>query len=146
MSERRGISRRELTMAGIIFAFLVLRAVSFGVEYWPQLDDYIQLHNYASAASLMQLQQSVGLLASRPLAGAMDYYVWGKLFDVMIVGVILIAEIILLLTTRERCMIHDKLANTVTVDVASQMIFKTHEDMIAYKQKIAAEKTAAQTY
>ena len=40
----------------------------------------------------------------------------------------------------------DKLANTVTVDVASQMIFKTHEDMIAYKQKIAAEKAAAQTY
>jgi len=93
MSERRGISRRELTMAGIIFAFLVLRAVSFGVEYWPQLDDYIQLHNYASAASLMQLQQSVGLLASRPLAGAMDYYVWGKLFDVMIVGVILISAL-----------------------------------------------------
>ena len=40
----------------------------------------------------------------------------------------------------------DKLANTVTVDVASQMIFKTHDDMIAYKQKVAAEKAANQVY
>lgn len=64
----------------------------------------------------------------------------------LIVGVIVIAEIALLVTTKERCMIHDKLANTVAVDVASQMIFKTHEDMIAYKQKVAAEKAAAQTY
>lgn len=64
----------------------------------------------------------------------------------LIVGVIVIAEIALLITTKERCMIHDKLASTVTVDVASQMIFKTHEDMLAYKQKVAAEKSAAQMY
>ena len=64
----------------------------------------------------------------------------------LIVGVIVIAEIVLLTTTRERCMIHDKLANTVTIDFASQMIFKTQEDMIAYKQKVAAEKAANQVY
>ena len=40
----------------------------------------------------------------------------------------------------------DKLANTVTVDLASQMIFNTEEDLIAYKQKIAAEKAAKQSY
>lgn len=64
----------------------------------------------------------------------------------LIVGVILIAEIALLVTTRERCMIHDKLATTVTVDIASQMIFATPGDLIAYKQKIAAEKAANQVY
>lgn len=64
----------------------------------------------------------------------------------LIVGVIVIVEIALLCTTRERAMIHDKLAMTVTVDVASQMIFKTQEDMVAYKKKVAAEKAARQTY
>ena len=64
----------------------------------------------------------------------------------LIVGVILIAQAVLLISTREHYTIHDKLATTVTVDLASQMIFKTHEDMIAYKQKIAAEKAAAQAY
>lgn len=64
----------------------------------------------------------------------------------LIVGAILIAEIALLAATKERCMIHDKLANTVTVDIASQMIFNTPEDLMAYKQKVAAEKAANQPY
>lgn len=64
----------------------------------------------------------------------------------IVVGVIYIAQIILLVTTKERCMIHDKLANTVTVDLPSQMIFKTQEALIAYKEKIAAEKAANQVY
>lgn len=64
----------------------------------------------------------------------------------LIVGVIVIAEIVLLVTTKERSMIHDKLANTVAIDFASQMIFKTEADMIAYKEKVAAEKAANQVY
>ena len=64
----------------------------------------------------------------------------------IIVGAIGIVQVALLVTTRERCMIHDKLANTVTVDLPSQMIFKTQEDLIAYKEKVAAEKAANQVY
>lgn len=64
----------------------------------------------------------------------------------IIVGAIGIVQVALLITTRERCLIHDKLANTVTVDLPSQMIFKTQEDLIAYKEKVAAEKAAKQVY
>ncbi len=64
----------------------------------------------------------------------------------LIVGAIVLTEIALLVTTRERCMIHDKLANTVTVDIASQMIFKSPEDLLAYKQKVAAQKAVDQVY
>lgn len=64
----------------------------------------------------------------------------------IIVGAIGIIQIALLATTKERCMIHDKLANTVTVDIASQMIFNTPEALTAYKQKVAAEKAASQPY
>jgi len=64
----------------------------------------------------------------------------------IITGAIVIVEIVLLAATKERCMIHDKLANTVTVDLPSQMIFNTREDLIAYKEKVAAEKAAHQVY
>ena len=64
----------------------------------------------------------------------------------IIVGVIGITQIVLLLTTKERCLIHDKLANTVTIDYASQMIFNTQAELIAYKEKLAAEKAANQAY
>ena len=51
----------------------------------------------------------------------------------------LILQIVLLATTRERAVIHDKLAHTVAVDFASQMIFDTPEELIAYKQRIHAD-------
>ena len=51
-----------------------------------------------------------------------------------------------LLFKGKRCVIHDLLARTVAVDMASQMIFDTTEDMIAYKKRVSAEKAANQTY
>lgn len=70
-----------------IFLLLMARACAFGVQYWPQLDDYIQYHNYALSESFWELQTSMGLLASRPLAGLADYFIWGSMYDYMILGV-----------------------------------------------------------
>lgn len=57
----------------------------------------------------------------------------------VVVIAMLIAQIVLLIATKARTPLHDKLAHTVTVDYASQMIFDTPEDMIAYKKRIHAE-------
>ena len=68
------------------------------------------------------------------------------LAGLLIGGGIILLEVMLLMLTKDHSMIHDKLANTVTVDLASQLIFDTPEALIAYKQKIAAEKAAQQSY
>lgn len=65
---------------------------------------------------------------------------------ILIIGVILLVQFMLLVLTKEHSLIHDKLANTVTVDLASQLIFDTPQDLLAYKQKVAAEKAASQSY
>ena len=64
----------------------------------------------------------------------------------LVLGAVLIVNAALILFTRERTPIHDKLANTVTVDLASQMIFDTHADMIAYVEKEHARKAAETAY
>ena len=64
----------------------------------------------------------------------------------LIAGAVLLTGAALLLFTREHTPIHDKLANTVTVDLASQMIFDTHADMIAYKEKEHAREAAETAY
>ena len=64
----------------------------------------------------------------------------------VVIGLILLLQLCLLVFSRTRSCIHDFLATTVTVDIGSQMIFNTREDMIAYKQKIHAEKAAKQAY
>lgn len=58
--------------------------------------------------------------------------------------VLAVVQLSLLIATRTHAMIHDKLASTVTVDIASQLIFDTRADLIAYKEKKHAEKVAQQ--
>lgn len=64
----------------------------------------------------------------------------------IIIGLILLVQIILMIKTHTNSMIHDVLAKTVVIDVASQMIFEDEAALIAYKTKVHAEQTARQTY
>ncbi len=63
-----------------------------------------------------------------------------------ILGLILLLQVIIMVTSHTNAMIHDKLANTVVVDMASQMIFGSDLELIAYKEKLHAEKSARQGY
>ncbi len=63
-----------------------------------------------------------------------------------ILGLILLLQVIIMIVSKTNALIHDKLANTVVVDMASQMIFGSELEQIAYKEKLAAEKSARQTY
>ena len=56
-----------------------------------------------------------------------------------VLAALLLSQIVLICATKARTPIHDMLAQTVTVDMASQMIFDTPEELLAYKQKIHAE-------
>ncbi len=61
-------------------------------------------------------------------------------------ALLLITQIILLFAHRNHVQIHDLLADTVAVDMASQMIFDTQADLIAYKQKLHEEIVARKGY
>ncbi len=64
---------------------------------------------------------------------------------IIVVGIIF-AQIVLVLFTKAHTPIHDKLAQTVTVDLASQMIFETTDDLVAYKNKLQAENADKAAY
>lgn len=59
---------------------------------------------------------------------------------------LVVAQVVLFLANRNRCLIHDLLAGTVAVDISSQRIFRTTDDLIAYQKKVAAERAARQPY
>ena len=59
---------------------------------------------------------------------------------------LLVTQLVLLCVTHTNSVIHDILSDTVTVDLASQMIFNSPEELLAYKTKLAAEKAARQGY
>jgi len=57
-----------------------------------------------------------------------------------------LAQLILLAVTANNSVIHDLLAGTVVVDIASQQIFKSTDDLIAYTKRIHAEQAARKDY
>ena len=55
-------------------------------------------------------------------------------------------QLALLLIRRDHGLIHDLISGTVVVDMQSQMIFQTTEDLVTYKQRIAAEEARKRPY
>lgn len=64
----------------------------------------------------------------------------------VIVAILMLAQLFLVITTPTKAMIHDKLADTVVVEMSSQMIFDSQEDKVAYMKQVAAEAAERQTY
>ena len=73
---------------------------------------------------------------------------WGTmdLTGTLILAAMLIGQCVCIAVTPSRCAIHDLLAGTVVVDMTSQTIFRTTEDLIAYQKEMAAERSARQKY
>ncbi len=63
-----------------------------------------------------------------------------------ILVLILAVQVIMLIATHTNSAIHDLLSNTVVVDMASQRIFGSELELIAYKEQQQAQRAARQTY
>ena len=73
---------------------------------------------------------------------------WGiaGLGGTLVILGLLLAQIVIMAVTKTDSLIHDLLAGTAVVDISSQMIFRSTEDLIAYQKKVAAERAARQPY
>ena len=68
------------------------------------------------------------------------------LIGTLIIGLILLLQVILLIVTRTNSALHDLLACTVAVDMASQMMFDSPEALLEYQKRISAEKANRAEY
>lgn len=80
------------------------------------------------------------------LLAIMLYFNVMGVLAIMIIAILLIVQLILFIATNIHTPLHDKLASTVTVDIASQMIFNNAEELLQYKQKLHAENAANTEY
>ena len=73
---------------------------------------------------------------------------WGTidLTGTLLLAALLLGQAVCVGMTRNNSAIHDLLAGTVVVDMSSQNIFRSTEDLIAYQKRVAAERAARQTY
>lgn len=57
-----------------------------------------------------------------------------------------LAQVICIAATRTRSPIHDLMAGTVAVDLSSQMVFRSKDDLLEYTKKIHAERANRSDY
>lgn len=68
------------------------------------------------------------------------------IFGVVVLGILITVEIAVLMTGNARPMLHDKMARTICVDIASQLIFENEEELLAYKKRVQAERAQREEY
>lgn len=73
---------------------------------------------------------------------------WGTMgvAGTAVLGILALGQVACLIFTKTNSAIHDLMAGTVVVDYASQTIFRTTEDLIEYKKRVAAERAAKADY
>ena len=73
---------------------------------------------------------------------------WGTidLTGTLILLALLLGQAVCVGVTRNNSAVHDLLAGTVVVDMSSQTIFQSTEELIAYQKRVAAERAARQVY
>ncbi len=94
-----GLFKTRRRFAAAVFAVMLclvfVRFCAYGLRYFPQLDDYIQYHDYVNRGlSVAETVDRLGLLAARPLAGLADVCFWSLFFDDMIVGVLIVSAML----------------------------------------------------
>lgn len=67
-----------------------------------------------------------------------------NLFLLAAAAAVLLVQAGMLLFSRNHLLLHDRMAMTVCVELASQRIFRTREEMLEYKKKVHAERAARQ--
>ncbi len=73
---------------------------------------------------------------------------WGMMdiTGTIVLCILGITQVILLIATRTNAQLHDLMAGTVVVDIASQRIFASTEELVEYTKRIHADRAARQDY
>lgn len=73
-------------------------------------------------------------------------FVISGIVGIVVMGMLLIMQIVLLIATKTNSLIHDVLSNTVVVDMQTQMVFNSVEELTKYKEDLHQEEANKAQY
>lgn len=74
------------------------------------------------------------------------YYNIMGIVGLIVLGLLLVMQIVILIATKTNSLIHDVLANTVVVDMQTQMVFDSVEELTEYKEALHQEEVEKAKY
>lgn len=146
-----------ITSVGILLAVLLLE---FAVPLWLKNGQTIGKKAFgiglvtADCIKVNPMQMFVRALLGKYTVETMIpvcilmMFLWGAMdmTGTIVLFGLLVAQVICIAATRNNCAIHDKLAGTVTIDLASQRVFASPEALVEYMKRIHAEQAQKQDY
>ena len=117
------------------------KVFSLGVVF----NNSVRLTNFALFVRAILGKYTIGTMFPLLLVMLVIYGQMGIL-GLIVAAAVLIFQIVLLIVTKNNCFIHDVLASTVVVDLQSQMVFETTQELISYKEEVHKEQAEKKEY
>lgn len=146
------ITSLGILLAVLIWEFLIPLGLGNGQTLGKKIfglclvrQDGVQVNNLQLFTRMILGKYTIGIMI--PVFILLMTF-WGVMgiSGTLILLALLLAQSVCLIVTRNNQALHDMLAGTVVVDMASQTIFRTTEDLIAHQKRLAAERAARQPY
>ena len=130
-----------ILLAYLLWYFVVPLFFGYGQTLGKKLFGLAVMRTNCVKASqpVLFIRTVVGLFAIETLFPlSMLVMIWFNLMDVIgliTIGLLLVLQVVMLIITSTNSSIHDLLTDTVVIDFASQQIFDTQDDLLAYQQE-----------
>ena len=140
-----------ITTISILLAYIILEFViplclkngqtvgkkvfSLGVVF----NNSVKITNFALFARTILGKYTIETMFPVALIMLVIYQQMG-IMSLILVGALFVLQLVLLIATKTNSFIHDILASTVVVDMQSQMIFNSTQELVAYKEELARQE------
>ena len=108
--------------------------------------DGVQINNMQLFVRALLGKFTIGTMIPVYLLLTVFVFLKGSIVELAVLVGIFLLQMICVIVTRTNSPIHDLMAGTVAVDLGSQRIFKSTEDLIEYTKAIHAERANKQDY
>ncbi len=112
------------------------KVFSLGVVF----NNSVRITTFALFVRAILGKYTIGTMFPVMLIMLMLYQQMGAIIVLVLVAALVILQLALFIFTKTHSFIHDILASTVVVDLSSQMIFESTQELIAYKEQLSREQ------
>lgn len=106
----------------------------------------VKISNFALFVRAILGKYTIEMMVPAMLLLMVFYYNVMGIIGLVVVGLLLIMQIVILIVTKTNSCIHDVLANTAVVDMQTQMVFDSADELISYKEQLHEEEVKKADY
>ena len=147
------ITTISLLLSYLVFEFIIPLCLKNGQTVGKKIfslgvvfNNSVRINNFALFVRAIFGKYTIETMFPVMLIMLAIYQKMNFILALVLVAALFILQLVLLIATKTKSLVHDTLANTVVVDLQSQMIFDTTQDLISYKEELSKQESEKKEY